>query len=84
MFAVVEMVESPCSYVVGNDDFFLRFSWDVSGGVTFGDQQSVRSDCCSPDKESDFVVHVSGFGGWSLAGYEVTFGSSAGIASFLC
>ena len=58
MFAVVEMVKSPCSYVVGNDDLFLRFSWDVCGGVTFGDKESVRSYCCSPDKESDFVVHV--------------------------
>ena len=38
VFAVVEMVKGSCCYVMRNDDFFLRFTWNVGGGITFSDQ----------------------------------------------
>ena len=59
MFAIVEMVECSSSYVVRNYYFLLKFAWDEGGGITFGDQEAVRSDCCISDEESDFIIHVT-------------------------
>ena len=68
MLAVVKMVECSSSYIVRNYYFFLGFTWDEGGGITFGDQEAVRSNCRISDKEPDFIIHVAWFISWSFAG----------------
>ena len=80
---MVHVIQCAGCHVVGDNDLLSGFTWCEDGGVSLGDQESVRSDGGVTDEESYFVMEVTTFCRGHFSGHEVTASGAATVTAIL-